>query len=303
MSITFESELLGGSFGVIVHGGAGDVPDDRLPRHLEGCRAAAVAAREILVTSGTALDAVQAAVRVLEDDPVFNAGTGACLTSDATLELDAAIMDGSSLAFGGICALGPFKNPIAIARAVLNEAEHVLYAGAGADAFARAHGFEPVAPESLITEAARKKLASALAAGRPASFAGGTVGAVARDRSGAVAAATSTGGMSGKRPGRVGDSPIPGAGTYADSRGGAASATGHGEGILRVTLTAELVHALRSGVAVGSAARAAIELLSDRTGMTGGVIAVDARGRLGLARSTRTMSWAAEWDGGSDAGS
>jgi beta-aspartyl-peptidase (threonine type) len=129
------------------------------------------------------------------------------------------------------------------------------------------------------------------------------VGAVARDRSGAVAAATSTGGMSGKRPGRVGDSPIPGAGTYADTRAGAASATGHGEGILRVTLTAELVHALRAGAGVEQAASAAIELLFERTQMTGGVIAIDAHGRIGWARSTRTMSWAAEWDGGAMAGS
>jgi beta-aspartyl-peptidase (threonine type) len=302
MSITAAQSLAGGDFSVIVHGGAGEVPDDRVARHVAGCRAAAEAAAEILKRSGSALDAVQVAVCMLEDDPVFNAGTGACLTSEGSIELDAAIMDGTELRFGGVCALGPFEHPIAIARAVLDEGQHVLYAAAGAEAFARAHGFSPVALEKLVTEAAREKLASALEAGIPSSWAGGTVGAVARDRRGAVAAATSTGGMSGKRPGRIGDSAIPGAGTYADDRTGAASATGHGEGILRVTLTAQVAHALGAGLSAEAAGSAAISSLLERTGSTGGVIVVDCAGRLGFARTTRTMSWAAVWDGGADAG-
>jgi L-asparaginase / beta-aspartyl-peptidase len=302
VSVTLCRELGGGRFALIVHGGAGEVPDERVARHVAGCQAAARAGAAVLSAGGRALDAVQRAVEALEDDPVFNAATGACLTSEASIELDAAIMDGTGLRAGGVCALGPFEHPIAIARAVLEDGLHVLYAGAGAEAFARAHGFSPVEAESLITEAARNKLASVLATGRPASFAGGTVGAVALDPSGGLAAATSTGGMSGKRPGRVGDSPIPGAGNYADASAGAASATGHGEGILRVMLTAQVIHALGAGAAPEAAARAAIETLSDRTGTTGGVIAVDRSGRLGLARSTRTMTWAAVWDGGSEAG-
>ncbi len=232
---------------VIVHGGAGDVADERVARHVSGARAAVRVAAELLRAGASALDAVERAVMALEDDPVFNAGTGACLTSDGRIELDAAIMDGKTLAFGGVCALSPFANPIAIARRVLEGSEHVLYAGAGADAFARAHGFSPADPAAMITEAAKRKLASALAAGKAASWAGGTVGAVAIDAAGTVAAATSTGGMSAKRPGRVGDSPLPGAGTYADDEAGAVSATGHGEGIMRVALAAEISISLRSG--------------------------------------------------------
>jgi L-asparaginase / beta-aspartyl-peptidase len=297
------SELLGGGrFGVIVHGGAGDVGGERVERHVAGCRAAARLAAEELAAGASALDAVVRAVIALEDDPVFNAGTGACLTTAGSVELDAAVMSGEDLRAGGVCALGPFKNPIAIAREVLQEGRHVLYAADGADAFAQARGFPPVDPATLITEAARDKLASALGRGEPEPWAGGTVGAVARDLRGHVAAATSTGGMSGKRPGRVGDSPIPGAGTYADDRGGAASATGHGEGILRVALTAGLIEALRRGDDPQAASRAAIEELALRVGSTGGVIAIDARGRIGLARSTNTMTWAAAWEGGETAG-
>jgi L-asparaginase / beta-aspartyl-peptidase len=299
---TFSRELAGGHFALIVHGGAGEVPDQRIPRHVEGCRNAAQIGAAVLAAGGSALDAVQRAVEALEDDPVFNAGTGACLTSDAMIELDASIMDGAGLRAGGVCALGPFEHPIAIARTVLEDGQHALYAAAGADAFARAHGFSPVEMGTLVTEAAKKKLESVLAAGKPASWAGGTVGAVALDAQGRVAAATSTGGTSGKHPGRVGDSPIPGAGNYADERAGAASATGNGEGILRIGLTFQVIHALRAGRAPAAAACAAIETMADRTGMTGGVIVVDRYGRLGLARSTRTMTWAAVWDGGGEAG-
>jgi L-asparaginase / beta-aspartyl-peptidase len=289
------------AFSVLVHGGAGDVPDERVARHVDGCRNAARRAAERLASGGSALDAAELAVRVLEDDPVFNAGTGACLTADGEIELDACIMEGVSLRAGAVCALPPFQNPIAIARAVLEEGTHVLYAANGAGAFARAHGFLPVSQAALETEAAREKLAVALAAGKVLSWAGGTVGAVVRDRNGSVVAATSTGGTVGKKQGRVGDSPIVGAGTFADENG-AASATGHGEGILRITLTRELVRRLATGEEPESAARAMIEDLTRRIGSTAGVISVSKDGALALARSTRTMTWAAEWDGGAEAG-
>ncbi len=284
---------------VLIHGGAGDVPEDRRAGQADGCRTAAEAAAAILEQDGSALDAVQRAVLVLEDDPRFNAGTGASLTRDGHLELDASIMEGRELRAGAVCSLGPFNNPIAIARAVLEDGEHVLYSAEGAAAFARRAGFAPADEESMITERARLKLQSALAAGRAANWAGGTVGAVAFDRSGLVAAATSTGGTAAKRPGRVGDTPLIGAGTFADNSGGAASATGQGEGIMRVVLSATAVSAMRSGALPEQAACEAIELLSARTGTYGGVILVDARGRLGFARSTSTMSWAAAWDGAS----
>jgi beta-aspartyl-peptidase (threonine type) len=273
------------------------VPADRRDDHAEGCRLAVQIAAGVLDAGGSALDAVERAVAALEDDPRFNAGTGACLTSDGTLELDASIMCGRTLRAGAVCALPPFRNPIAIGRRVLETARHVLYAGAGAARFAEEAGFVPADPAEMITAAARAKLEAVSSRGDAPVWAGGTVGAVARDRAGNVAAATSTGGMVAKRPGRVGDSPIVGAGTYADNLGGAASATGQGEGILRLALTAQLVSALRSGVPVEAASRAAIARLADRAGATGGVIAVDACGRLGWARSTATMSWAAAWQG------
>ncbi len=302
MNVTCSWSNGGGEYGVLVHGGAGDVADDRVARHVEGCRRAAERARELLASGGSALDAVELAVRILEDDPVFNAGTGACLTADGEIELDACIMQGSTLSAGAVAALPPFANPIAIARAALEEGTHVLYAGKGAEAFALRAGFVPAEPDALVTDAAREKLRLALEAGTVVSWAGGTVGAVARDRAGSLVAATSTGGTVGKRAGRVGDSPIVGAGTYADEAG-AASATGHGEGILRTTLTRDLVALLSAGEDPESASKRVIERLGERIGSTAGVIAVGRDGRLSWARSTRTMTWAAEWDGGSECGS
>lgn len=286
-----------GAWGVLIHGGAGDVPEGRRAGQADGCRIAAAAAAAVLERGGNALDAVQRAAEILEDDPRFNAGTGASLTRDGHLELDACVMEGRDLRAGGVCSLSPFKNPIAIARAVLEDGEHVLYSAAGADDFARRAGFTPADEEAMITERARLKLESALEAGHAANWAGGTVGAVARDGSGLLAAATSTGGTAAKRPGRVGDTPIVGAGTYADNRAGAASATGQGEGILRVVLCAGAVSAMQRGVLPEAAARQAVELLRERTGAGGGLILVDALGRLGFARSTGTMSWAAAWEG------
>ncbi len=301
MSITGSWTSDGGSFGVLIHGGAGDVPAARVDRHVDGCRSAASRAREILAAGGSALDAVEAAVAMLEDDPVFNAGTGGCLTAAGTLELDACLMEGSALRAGAVCAIAPFKNPIAIARAVLEDGAHVLYAADGARAFAVGAGFAPADPASMITDAARAKLAEAIASGKVSGWAGGTVGAVARDVHGHVAAATSTGGTPGKRIGRVGDSPLVGAGTYADDLGGAASATGDGEGILRVVLSGAAVAALARGEEPESVARERIADLADRIGSTGGLILIRRDGRMGWARSTSTMSWAAAWEGGAGA--
>jgi L-asparaginase / beta-aspartyl-peptidase len=303
VSVTASWSGAGDGIAVLVHGGAGDVADERVPVHVAGCRRAADAAFALLAEGASALDAAERAVVVLEDDPVFNAGTGACLTRDGRLELDACVMDGATLRVGAVCALSPFEHPIAVARAVLDDGTHVLYAAAGADAFARHAGFEPALPESMITDAARDKLRHALASGKIVSWAGGTVGAVARDRHGHVAAATSTGGTVGKRPGRVGDTPLVGAGTFADDAGGAASATGQGEGIMRVLLSARAVDALARGESPDTAAATVIRELYERVGATGGIIVVDPRGRLGFARSTRTMTWAAAWEGGSAEGS
>jgi beta-aspartyl-peptidase (threonine type) len=286
---------------VLVHGGAGRRDPAEGEQERAVCVAAAAAAEALLRAGGSALDAVQRAVEVLEDDPLFNAGTGGALTDQGTLELDASIMEGGALRAGAVCCLPPYRHPIAIARAVLEEGRHVLYAGAGADALARRAGFEPAAPGSMITQRAREQLQRFLAAQQPAAG-GNTVGAVARDAHGHVAAATSTGGIVGKRSGRVGDSPVPGAGTYADDARGAASATGHGEGILRVTLTARILADIAGGADPEHAAAERIAELATRVGSHAGVIVVAPSGRLALARSSATMPWAAAWDGGHTSG-
>lgn len=295
------------AWSIIVHGGAGRI--EAKQGHLEGCREAVRKGALVLRDGGSALDAVQVAVRALEDNPLFNAGTGACLNEEGLVELDASIMESASLRAGAVCALPPFRNPIDIARAVLEDGKHVLYAGEGAAQFAVRAGFSPLDAEALITDRARaewREFRRARAQGaRPSGDVepesgppptGGTVGAVARDARGVLAAATSTGGLLGKSRGRVGDSPILGAGTYADE-GGAASATGQGEGIMRATMGRVAVDAMLSGEAPGEAASHAIARMVARVGADAGIILVDRAGRLGWARSTPAMSWAAAWDG------
>jgi beta-aspartyl-peptidase (threonine type) len=286
----------GGRFGVLGHGGAGARVADVAADHALGCRAAAEAALSVLRDGGSALDAVERAVCVLEDDPRFNAGLGGALTEDGTVELDASIMDGEGLRAGAVGALVGFRNAVSAARAVLDEGRHVFLAGEGAARFAEGRGVARVDPATLVTDAARAHLADALAR-RSAPRSGGTVGAVARDARGNVAAATSTGGISGKRSGRIGDSPVVGAGTYADNGFGAASATGEGEGILRIVLTARVVALLGPGADPGEAALAALVRMRDRVGACGGVVAVDSSGRFGLARTTETMPWSSSCDG------
>ncbi|HET8935888.1 MAG TPA: isoaspartyl peptidase/L-asparaginase, partial [Polyangiales bacterium] len=282
-------------YSLIVHGGAGEVTGPRLDSQIEGCLRAAERAKQILESGGRALDAVQAAVMELEDDSRFNAATGGVLTCEGNLELDAAIMEGHELRAGAVCGLSPFKNPIAIARAALDDGKHVLYCGPGAAAFAKQRGFTPSDPAAMITEEARTQLESYLAQQTSAGPAG-TVGAVARDKQGRLAAATSTGGVLGKRPGRVGDSPLLGAGTYADDILGAASATGLGEGIMRIGLCGRIVQALPAAAQPGPVGFDVLELMKQRTAARGGVIMIDHQGRIGWARSTQSMAYAATWE-------
>lgn len=276
---------------VLVHGGAGDVPEASREAHAEGCRIAAAEGLRVLLETGSALEAAVRAVEVLEDDPRYNAGTGACLTEVGTIELDASVMEGTSMRGGAVCAMPPFRNPIRVARAVMEDGRHVLYACEGASRFALDRGFAPADPASMITDAARARLASFLAGRVQGGWAGGTVGAVACDASGRVAAATSTGGMVGKRPGRVGDTPILGAGTFADDEAGACSATGNGETIHRFGLTRHACDLVRAGMTAQDAADAAIARFGARVAGSGGLVLVDARGGIGIARNTVTMSW------------
>ena len=279
------------AWSILVHGGAGDVPAAVVAAHVAGCERAAAEGAKILASGGSALGAVQRAVEVLESDPLFNAGTGACLDADGRLSLDACIMDGNGLRAGAVCALPAFEHPVAIARRVMDESVHVLLAGEGAARFAVTSGFAPADETSMITEASRRKLEAARRMKRAESWAGGTVGAVARDANGHVAAATSTGGMVNKLPGRVGDSPLIGAGTYADDEAGACSTTGHGEAMIRICAAKTAVDNMRHATPQASA-RAAMALMHARTAQTGGLILVARDGAVGLARTTRTMTWA-----------
>ena len=263
---------------IIVHGGAGPVRDDSLPARLDGCHAAALAGWKLLERGDAALDAVEAAVVALEDNPLFNAGTGSTLNAAGAVETDAAIMAGDSLHAGAVAALSGVKNPVRLARRVLEDGRHVMLAGAGALAFARQIGFPEAPPEALVVAREKERWESKH----------GTVGCVALDAQGRLAVATSTGGILNKLPGRVGDSPLIGCGTYADDCG-AVSCTGHGEAIIRVVLAKSTVDLLRQGATPPEAARLAVDLLAAKTGSTAGLIIVDQTGRIGYARNTTHM--------------
>ncbi len=289
---------------VIVHGGAGDLgPDDPAssgadaPR-LTGVRQAVEAAWRLLSAGGSALDAVEAAVRHLEDDPAYNAGTGACLTAAGDVELDASVMDGQTLRCGAVAIVKDVRNPVTLARRVMERSEHVLLAGAGASAFARAVGIGACPNASLVTARQRERW-ERLVRARPAEAARierrdpsprGTVGAVARDARGHLAAATSTGGMVMKHPGRIGDTPIIGCGTYADDALAAVSCTGHGERIIQLTLARHCADLVGAGRSAMDAARDAVARLGARVHGTGGLIVVGPDGDVGFAHNTPVMS-------------
>ncbi|WP_242339764.1 MULTISPECIES: isoaspartyl peptidase/L-asparaginase family protein [Anaeromyxobacter] len=289
---------------IIVHGGAGSLGSDDpassggadAPR-LEGVRRACEAGQAVLRAGGSALDAVETAVRVLEDDPTYNAGTGATLTAAGDVELDASIMDGETLRCGAVAVVKDVRNPVTLARAVMERSQHVLLAGPGASAFAREAGIPPYENALLVTARQRARWEEARAAAAGTGPAGtlpgkkfGTVGAVARDARGHLAAATSTGGMQLKLPGRVGDTPLIGCGTYADDALAAVSCTGHGERIIQLTLARFVADRVGRGATPMDAAREAIAALGRRVRGEGGVIVVGPRGEVGFAHNTPVMS-------------
>jgi L-asparaginase / beta-aspartyl-peptidase len=271
---------------IIVHGGAGADPADGRDELREGMRAAALAGWRILAAGGSALDAVESTVRALEDHPRFNAGRGSVLTREGTVEMDASIMEGDRLQCGAVAAVPRIANPITLARRVLEAGRHVLLVGEGALAFARSAGVPECDAAELVTERQRRRH-DTLA--RERSTLGGTVGAVALDRSGLIAAATSTGGTLGKAPGRVGDSALIGCGTYAESSLGGVSCTGDGEAIIRVVLGHRALHYLKDADDPEYAARVAVDLLFEEGRGHGGLILLDWRGRAGYACSTPLM--------------
>lgn len=278
---------------LVVHGGCGEL---RLSPEEEGIGRAGIGAAldagaAVLAGGGTSLDAVEAAARVLEDDPAFNAGRGSVLAHDGHIELDAAIMDGRTRAAGAVAGLTTIRSPIGAARAVMEHSPHVLLSFGGAEEFAREHGLETVDPSWFEIPERRAQLARVLASGGgfDADVKYGTIGAVAVDAAGHVAAATSTGGLTAKRFGRIGDSPLIGAGTYADDRSAAISATGSGEFFIRAAAGHEVGARMRM---LGETLQQAIDaVLSDvkALGGTGGLIGVSPTGEAAWGFTTRGM--------------
>lgn len=288
-----------------IHGGAGVIARDALTPDMEAqlrfsLAQALDAGAVILRGGGSALDAVEVAVRALEDDPQFNAGRGAVFTAEGTNELDAAIMDGANRHAGAVAGVIATRNPVSLARAVMMHSDHVLLAGAGADAFARDQGLESADPDYFRTEARWRAFEAFKAEGgfdRAMKY--GTVGAVARDAQGNLAAATSTGGITGKRWGRIGDTPVPGAGTWADNRTCAVSATGSGEELLRLgvghAIAARVRHLNETPL---SAAKAVIGTELSEIGGSGGVIVIGQHGQPGWAFNSSGMYRASLVQGG-----
>ena len=278
---------------LVIHGGCGAMrlSADEEAAGLAGLRTALQAGERILSAGGAALDAVEAAARVLEDDPAFNAGRGSVLTHDGQIELDAAIMDGRTRSAGAVAGLRTVRAPISAARAVMERSPHVMLSFAGAEQFAREQGLEVIDSKWFETPERRAQLTQVLASGGgfDADVKFGTIGAVAVDAAGHVAAATSTGGLTAKRWGRIGDSPLIGAGTYADDRAAAVSATGSGEYFIRAAAGHELTARMRM---LGESLQAALDaVLADirSLGGSGGLIAVSPAGEAAWGFTTRGM--------------
>jgi beta-aspartyl-peptidase (threonine type) len=285
--------------GIAIHGGAGTLPRADMSaeaerRYRAGLKEAIDAGFAVLQGGGTSIEAVTRAVVLLEDNPLFNAGKGAVFTLDGRNELDASIMDGSTLKAGAVCGVTRIRNPVTLARAVMEKSPHVMLAGAGAEEFASTQGFSFV-PESYFHTPERWRQLERIRGGDAGLSALtishiGTVGAVALDAHGRLAAATSTGGMTGKRYQRIGDSPIIGAGTYADNRSCAVSATGHGEVFIRAVVAHDICSRMRfGGRSIGAAVREVVLGELPPLGGEGGVIAIDARGEIVIEFNSEGM--------------
>jgi beta-aspartyl-peptidase (threonine type) len=281
---------------IFVHGGAWATPAVEVEPHRDGVRWAVRAGWEILKRGGSALDAVEAAVRFMETDATFNAGRGSNLNAKGEVEMDAAIMDGASLRAGAVGAVGGVEHPIELARRVMERTRHVLLVGEGALSLAREEGVALCDPETLIVPRERERWNQTRRQGPTTSSfgpaVGDTVGAVARDAAGHLAAASSTGGAPLKLSGRVGDSPLVGCGLYADDRQGAATSTGWGEGIIRIVMAKRAVDFMGEGRSAQEAAEASVSILEARTAGRGGIIVVGPDGTIGRAFNTPHMAHA-----------
>jgi beta-aspartyl-peptidase (threonine type) len=293
---------------LVIHGGAWNIPDEAVPDCRAGIRRALEAGWKVLSSSGTAIDAVEAAIVILEDDSTFDAGFGSHLNRDGHAQLDAIVMDGKTLKAGAVAAVEHIRNPIRLARLVLEKSEHMMLVAVGAEKFATEHGLALSRPEELVHPRERiawqRCLEDSHAAEHHRGHEQGTVGAVAIDGEGNLAAGTSTGGTCCKFPGRVGDSPLIGCGCYADAEAGGVSCTGHGEGIMKIVMAkmaTDLLHDQRvlaphreKGAALSIAqavADACVRKLAHRAHTTGGLILLDRYGLPGAAFNTPRMAY------------
>lgn len=285
---------------LLIHGGAWAMPDDSVVAHEVGMANALAAGYALLEKGASAVDAVEAAVAVMEDDDTFDAGRGSFLTQDGRVQMDALLMNGANLRSGGVACVERLRNPIHAARLVLDHSHHVYFVGTGAERFARQNGMALVDNTELIVPRERERLMAfqkaELEGARDTTFSGpldshDTVGAVALDADGNIAAGTSTGGTLSKAPGRVGDSSLIGCGCYADNLSAAVSLTGWGEPIMKLVLGKWAVDRVAAGASPEEAARAAIDYLFERLGGHGGIILLGPDGRVGIAHNTPRMAW------------
>ena len=308
---------------LLIHGGAWAMPDDAVAAHEAGIANALAAGYKLLKQGVSAVDAVEAAVAVMEDDDTFDAGRGSFLTRDGRVQLDALLMNGANLRTGGVACVERLKNPIHAARLVLDKSPHVYFVGVGAERFAMQHGMKLIDNTDLIVPRERERLMAFQKAElegakdttfsgpmkldkeqetAPTEFSHDTVGAVALDVHGNIAAGTSTGGTLSKAPGRVGDSSLIGCGCYADNQSAAVSLTGWGEPIMKLVLGKWAVDRVAAGYASQEAAQAAIDYLYNRLGGHGGIILLGPDGRFGLAHNTPRMAWGLQTPAGSKVG-
>jgi beta-aspartyl-peptidase (threonine type) len=281
---------------LIVHGGAWKIAEDTHEDHIKGTRAAAQAGWDTLSQGGSALDAVETAIRVMEDDPTFDAGIGSVLNRVGEIELDAIIMDGKTLALGAVAAVRGITNPVQLARIIMEDTDHSLLVGDGARRFAELKGVRLCAQAELTVPREVERYRQLQRQDHVHSYDEftpdpmDTVGSVAIDAEGNIAAGTSTGGVHFKMPGRVGDSPLVGSGAYADNLTGGASSTGHGESIMRVVLAKTATDAIGHGMSAQEAADYAVKYMYDRVGGYGGLIVIDHQGRLAFSYNTPHMA-------------
>ena len=294
---------------LVVHGGAWAIPDDMVAAHLNGVRNAVDSGWRVLTRGGSALDAVEEAVVVMEDDETFDAGRGSFLNRDGRVQLDAFIMEGSTLRGGGVGCVERIRNPIRAARKILSESPHVYFVAEGAEGFAAEHGIELCDNRDLVIPREVERLRafqSQTADQVPDLFAPAishdTVGAVALDRDGNIAAATSTGGTLNKAPGRLGDSSLIGCGCYADNESAAASLTGWGEPIMKLVLAKWAADRVSAGNLPEWVSQEAMNYLKGRVNGHGGIILLDAKGRIGISHNTPRMAWAYQTIKTADAG-